>query len=105
MKALVLGATGFIGGHIARAALGAGWEVRGLGRSANRSGHLGDMPVAWVRGDLNDDASLRLAMERVVVVYHAAAFTGYVIVRWREMYNGKGIDFFRYVFYVERCRR
>ena len=74
MRALVLGATGFIGGHIARAALQAGWEVRGLRRSANRSGHLGDLPVAWVPGDLNDEASLRLAMDGVDVVFHAAAF-------------------------------
>ena len=74
MRVLVLGATGFIGGHIARAALQAGWEVRGLRRNANRSGHLADLPVEWVQGDLNDDASLRLAMERVDIVYHAAAF-------------------------------
>jgi dihydroflavonol-4-reductase len=74
MKALVLGATGFIGGHIARAALDAGWEVRGLRRRANRTGHLGDLPVSWVRGDLKDYASLRLAMDRVDVVFHAAAF-------------------------------
>ena len=74
MRVLVLGATGFIGGHIARAALQAGWQVRGLRRSANRSGHLGDLPVAWVPGDLNDEASLRLAMDGVDVVFHAAAF-------------------------------
>lgn len=74
MRALILGATGFIGGHIARAALAAGWEVRGMRRRANRSGHLGDLPVAWVRGDLKDYASLRLAMDRVDVVFHAAAF-------------------------------
>jgi len=74
MQILVLGATGFIGGHIARAALDAGWDVRGLRRRANYSGHLGDAPVSWVRGNLKDYASLRLAMDRVDVVFHAAAF-------------------------------
>jgi dihydroflavonol-4-reductase len=74
MQILVLGATGFIGGHIARAALEAGWEVRGLRRRANHSGQLGDVPVSWVRGNLRDYASLRLAMDRVDVVFHAAAF-------------------------------
>jgi dihydroflavonol-4-reductase len=74
LRALVLGATGFIGGHIARAALEAGWEVRGLRRRASRTGHLEDLPIAWVRGDLKDYASLRLAMDRVDVVFHAAAF-------------------------------
>ena len=74
MRILILGATGFIGGHIARAALEAGWEVRGLRRQANRTGHIEDLPVSWVRGDLKDYASLRLAMDRVDVVFHAAAF-------------------------------
>ncbi len=74
MRVLVLGATGFIGGHIARAALDAGWEVRGLRRRANYRGHLGDAPVSWVRGNLRDYASLRLAMDRMDVVFHAAAF-------------------------------
>ncbi|HBX68661.1 MAG TPA: hypothetical protein DEH25_04575 [Chloroflexi bacterium] len=74
MRVLVLGATGFIGGHIARAALDAGWEVRGMRRQANRNGHLGGLPVSWVRGDLKDYASLRMAMDRIDVVFHAAAF-------------------------------
>lgn len=74
MRALVLGATGFIGGHIARAALAAGWEVRGLRRRANRTGHLEGLPISWLRGNLGDYASLRLAMDSVDVVFHAAAF-------------------------------
>jgi dihydroflavonol-4-reductase len=43
-------------------------------RRANRRGHLGDLPVSWVRGDLKDYAALRLAMDRIDVVFHAAAF-------------------------------
>ena len=74
MLALVLGATGFIGGHIARAALEAGWEVRGLRRQAGRTGHVEGLPISWVRGNLKDYASLRLAMDRVDIVFHAAAF-------------------------------
>jgi len=74
MRALVLGATGFIGGHIARAALDAGWEVRGLRRRANRTGHLEGLPISWLRGNLGDYASLRMAMDSVDVVFHAAAF-------------------------------
>ncbi|MCJ7703667.1 MAG: NAD-dependent epimerase/dehydratase family protein [Anaerolineales bacterium] len=74
VKALVLGATGFIGGHIAQAAIAAGWEVSGLRRDSTRTGHLGGFPVRWVQGDLNDIASLQTAMERMDVVFHAAAF-------------------------------
>ena len=73
-KCLVLGATGFIGGHIARAALEAGWEVRCFRREESRFGHLEGLPVDWVCGDLMDCDSLRRAMEGVDVVFHAAAF-------------------------------
>ncbi len=74
MQTLVLGATGFIGGHIARAALDAGWAVRGLRRSPNSTGHLGDAPVEWVNGDLHDPASLKEAMRGIDIVFHAAAY-------------------------------
>jgi len=74
MKTLILGATGFIGGHIALAALDAGWAVRGLRRSPNSTGHLGDAPVEWVGGDLHDPVSLRDAMRGIDIVFHAAAY-------------------------------
>lgn len=74
MKTLVLGATGFIGGHIAQAALDAGWPVRGLRRDPASTGHLGTAPVEWHTGDLNDDASLQAAMQDVDLVFHAAAY-------------------------------
>ena len=32
IRCCILGATGFIGGHIARAAAAQGWQVRGLRR-------------------------------------------------------------------------
>lgn len=75
MKALVTGATGFIGGHIALAALAQGWQVRGLRRSPGRAGHLGPQsPIEWVEGDLNDSASLQRALTGVDVLFHAAAY-------------------------------
>ena len=74
MKILVLGATGFIGGHIARAGLDAGWEVRGFRRDETRIGHLGGLPVNWVLGDLMDFDSLLIAMDGVEIVFHAAGF-------------------------------
>jgi dihydroflavonol-4-reductase len=74
MQTLVLGASGFIGGHIARAALAAGWRVRGLRRDPASTGHLEDAPVDWRTGDLNDGASLQAAMQGVDLVFHAAAY-------------------------------
>ena len=74
MKTLVLGATGFIGGHIAQSALGAGWSVRGMRRNSKSTGHLGEFPVEWIEGNLDDPVSLGEAMQGVDIVFHAAAY-------------------------------
>jgi len=74
MKTLVLGATGFIGGQIAKAALSAGWPVRGLRRTPESRGVLGESTVEWVLGNLADPASLEVAMQDIDIVFHAAAF-------------------------------
>jgi len=74
MQTLVLGATGFIGGHIAKAALEADWQVRGLRRNPESVGHLEGLPVEWVSGDLNDPDSLTKAMQGAEIVFHAAAY-------------------------------
>ena len=73
-KVLVLGATGFIGGHIAKAALDEGWKVRGLRRNPESTGHLQGIPIEWVQGDLNDFDSLVNAMRDCNFIFHAAAY-------------------------------
>lgn len=73
-RALVLGATGFIGGQIARAAVARGWQVRGLRRRAGSVGAVGDLDLEWVDGDLLDADSLGAAMSGCEVVFHAAAY-------------------------------
>lgn len=74
-RALVLGAAGFIGGHIARQALGLGWEVRGLRRRPAATGHLGpDAPLHWFDGDLDRPDAPAEAFEATEIVFHAAAF-------------------------------
>jgi dihydroflavonol-4-reductase len=72
--ALVVGATGFIGGHIAKAALEAGWKVRALRRNPASIGHLDSALVEWVTGDLNDQDSLVEAMQGADIVFHAAGY-------------------------------
>jgi dihydroflavonol-4-reductase len=72
--ALVLGATGFIGGHIGLAALRRGWELRGLRRDASSVGLLGAERVAWFIGNLDEPGSLDDALRGVDLVFHAAAF-------------------------------
>ena len=69
---LVLGATGFIGGHIAREAAARGWQVRALRRDPQACGAIGDVPVEWFNGNLNDRSALRAAMNGCEVVFHSA---------------------------------
>jgi dihydroflavonol-4-reductase len=73
MECCVLGATGFIGGRIARAALARGWQVRAVRRRPGAVGAIGDLSVVWVQADLRDRAALVEAMRGCAVVFHAAA--------------------------------
>jgi len=77
MRIIILGATGFLGGQIARAAHELGHEVHGLRRNPASFGAVGDLPVEWHQGDLNDPASLIDALRGSEVVYHAAAYYPY----------------------------
>ncbi|TFH37267.1 MAG: NAD-dependent epimerase/dehydratase family protein [Anaerolineales bacterium] len=74
MQVLVLGATGFIGGTLAKEALSKGWQVRALRRDPERKGSIGDDPVEWVEGDLDQPAGLERIFQGVDVVFHAAAY-------------------------------
>ncbi|PJF47105.1 MAG: hypothetical protein CUN48_10325 [Candidatus Thermofonsia Clade 3 bacterium] len=73
MKCCVLGATGFIGGQIARAAVARGWPVRAARRHPTNTGAIGDLSVEWVSADLRDARSLVAAMRDCEVLFHAAA--------------------------------
>jgi len=74
VKALVIGGTGFIGGHIARAASERGWRVSALRRRPGAVGALQGVAVGWLEGDLNDRPSLENAMAGQDVVFHAAGY-------------------------------
>jgi dihydroflavonol-4-reductase len=74
VKALVLGATGMIGGNVARALAEAGIAVRGLKRPGSPTWHLQDLPIEWVTGDLMDPSSLASALEGCRFLFHAAAY-------------------------------
>src|SRR3990170_2549381 len=73
MKALVTGATGFIGGHIVDRLRAGGHQVRGLARNSQKAARLRDLGVEVVMGDVTDIESLRAAAEGVDTVFHAAA--------------------------------
>ena len=73
MKALVTGATGFIGGHIVDSLLVAGHRVRGLARNTEKAARLRHVGVDVVMGDVTDIESLRAAAKGIDSVFHAAA--------------------------------
>jgi dihydroflavonol-4-reductase len=68
--ALVTGASGFLGWHIARVLLDRGYSVRALVRAGSRVDRLNVEPVT---GDLRDAASLQRAVSGCGLVFHAAA--------------------------------
>jgi dihydroflavonol-4-reductase len=71
VRVLVTGATGFTGGHLARALLARGHAVRALHRGATPTSGVAGLDL--VAGDLRDPAALARAVEGVEVVYHIAA--------------------------------
>ena len=76
MHALVTGATGMIGGAIVDLLRARGYRVRALARPTAKIDHLLVQGVDVVVGDLGDEESLRQAVQRVDVVFHAAAVLG-----------------------------
>jgi dihydroflavonol-4-reductase len=73
MKALVTGATGFVGAAVARALGAAGWQVRVLVRSGSDRSNLQQLAAEIVEGDLTDVGSLERALAGCVGLFHVAA--------------------------------
>lgn len=68
--ALVTGASGFLGWHVARLLLEKGMHVRALCRPAS---HIRELEVERVTGDLRDPESLQEAAAECELVFHVAA--------------------------------
>ena len=78
MRALVTGAAGFIGGHVARALVDAGWEVRTFDRAPLRPAQLrGLTPELHVVGDVLDAETVARAADGCDAVFHLAAIYSY----------------------------
>ncbi|WP_233804750.1 NAD-dependent epimerase/dehydratase family protein [Paraburkholderia sp. HP33-1] len=73
MRVLVTGATGLIGGAVARRLMAGGHEVVGLARSEMSASKLTGEGFAVTQGDLADSASVASAARAVDAVIHAAS--------------------------------
>lgn len=73
---LVLGATGGIGGEIARQLRDAGWHVRALKRGAPQSAEQGD-GLTWLNGDALNRQDVMAAAKGCSVIVHAVNPPGY----------------------------
>jgi dihydroflavonol-4-reductase len=73
MKALVTGATGFVGAAVVRALIKTGVEVRVLARRDSDFSNLQQFKIDGAYGDLRDKESLRKALTDCQQLYHVAA--------------------------------
>src|SRR5450830_1538719 len=81
-KALVLGATGGIGGEVARQLGDAGWQVRALQRGGPAAQEERD-GMTWLRGDAMNRNDVMAAAAGCSVIVHAVNPPGYR--RWDEL--------------------
>jgi dTDP-L-rhamnose 4-epimerase len=82
-RALVTGGAGLIGSHIADLLLSEGWSVRILDNLEPQTHRRGK--PAWiapgaefVEGDVRERATMRAALQDIDVVFHEAAYGGYM---------------------------
>jgi nucleoside-diphosphate-sugar epimerase len=81
--ALVLGATGGIGGAVARALLRNGWQVRALTRDPSRVAADDLAGVVWIAGDAMRAEDVLSAAQGAAILFHGVNPPGYQ--NWRGL--------------------
>ena len=92
MKALITGATGFVGSHVLRQWLAAGHGARVLYRSRAKLDALAGLSFDAAQGDLDDVDKLERACAGCDVVFHVAAKADYWKDSDREMLWRVNVD-------------
>jgi len=91
MRALVTGASGFVGANLVRALLERDFKVRALVRPSSTLKALEGLDVELVQGDVRDRDSLRRALKGCSLVFHAAALYAFN-VRPRSLVYGINVE-------------
>jgi dihydroflavonol-4-reductase len=73
VKALVTGATGFVGAAVTRKLLARGYAVRAMARANSDKRNLTDLDVEFAIADLQDADSLTRAVQDTQLLFHVAA--------------------------------
>lgn len=76
MNALITGATGFLGGALARRLKEDGWQVTALGRNPTTGKELSDLGIRFIQADLRDRQSMINACANQEIVFHCGAAVG-----------------------------
>ena len=82
-RALVTGGAGLIGSHVADLLVGEGWSVRVLDNLEPNTHRRGRPPwidgrAEFLEGDVRDGETVRAALDGIDVVFHQAAYGGYM---------------------------
>jgi nucleoside-diphosphate-sugar epimerase len=91
MKALVTGATGFIGSHLAAALVRQGFEVTCLVRKSSSLRFLESIAVTLLYGDCSDPDSLS-GIEGFDYVFHSAGLTEATNLKELYLVNEAGVE-------------
>ncbi|MBN1963574.1 MAG: SDR family NAD(P)-dependent oxidoreductase, partial [Anaerolineae bacterium] len=82
MTVVVTGASGFVGGNLARALVAEGCHVRVPIHSEDERRWLDGLDVEIVPGDVRDPDSLRRAFAGAEIVYHLAGVITLLLTEW-----------------------
>ncbi len=94
MKAMVTGATGFIGANLVHGLIKQGYQVKALVRKESNRENIAGLDIEVVVGDLRDKASLIGALDGCEVLFHVAASYTFWAPDPRDIYeiNVKGTE-------------
>src|SRR5919107_3657330 len=76
MKAVVTGATGFLGGHVTKLLAERGDDVKVTYRNPERLKHLKGIEFRRAKADVLDFKAMRRAMKGAEVLFHTVGYVG-----------------------------